>query len=90
MNYQNGNVSITIKPTSDGLPTIFDKDVLLYCGSLLMEEINKGKIPPKTLRISSHDLLVATNRTKDGDSYRRLRKAAWHFTMYTEKPPQII
>ena len=75
LNYQNGNVSITIKPTSDGLPTIFDKDVLLYCGSLLMEEINKGKIPPKTLRISSHDLLVATNRTKDGDSYRRLRKA---------------
>ncbi|MEZ4991936.1 MAG: replication initiator protein A [Saprospiraceae bacterium] len=73
--YRNGDVTVTIKPTSDGLPTIFDKDVLLYCGSILMEQVNKGLIPPKTLRISSHDLLIATNRTKDGDSYARLKKA---------------
>ena len=74
--YQNGNVRIEIKPTSDGLPSIFDKDVLLYCASLLMDQINKGVVtPPKTLRISSHDLLVATNRTNDGDSYKRLKKA---------------
>ena len=39
LEYQNGDVSITIKPNTDGLPTIFDKDVLLYCGSLLMNEI---------------------------------------------------
>src|SRR5471032_2598050 len=62
LEYKNGDITITIKPTTDGLPTIFDKDVLLYCGSLLMEQVNKGIIPPKTLRISSHDLLVATNR----------------------------
>lgn len=73
--YRNGEVTITVKPTSDGLPTIFDKDVLLYCGSILMEQVNKGVIPPKTLRISSHDLLIATNRTNDGDSYARLKKA---------------
>lgn len=75
LEYKNGDLTVTIKPTSDGLPTIFDKDVLLYCGSVLMEQINKGITPPKTLRISSHDLLVATNRTKDGDGYKRLKKA---------------
>lgn len=75
LHYQNGNVSISIKPTSDGLPTIFDKDILLYCGSLLMEQINKGNIPPKTLRISSHDLLVATNRRTSGEGYSLLKKA---------------
>jgi len=75
LEYQNGDLTITIKPTTDGLPTIFDKDVLLYCGSLLMEEVNNGNVPPKTLRISSHDLLVATNRNTDGDGYRRLKKA---------------
>jgi len=75
LEYQNGNVSITIKPTTDGLPTIFDKDILLYCGSLLMEEINKGNVPPKTLRISSHDLLIATNRNTDGRGYKRLKDA---------------
>lgn len=75
LEYKKDNVSVTIKPNTDGLPTIFDKDVLLYCGSLLMAEINEGRIPPKTLRISSHDLLVATNRPTDGDSYTRLKKA---------------
>ena len=75
LEYDHGGVTITIKPTTDGLPTIFDKDVLLYCGSLLMNEVNKGNTPPKTLRVSSHDLLVATNRPTDGDSYMRLKKA---------------
>lgn len=37
--YRNGEVTITVKPTSDGLPTIFDKDVLLYCGSIKREVI---------------------------------------------------
>jgi plasmid replication initiation protein len=74
LEYQNGDVSISIKPNTDGLPTIFDKDVLLYCGSLLMNEINEGRIPPKTLRISSHDLLVATNRPTNGQGYSLLKK----------------
>lgn len=75
LEYRNGDVSITIKPTTDGLPTIFDKDVLLYCISLLMQESNAGRVPPKTLRVSSHDLLVATNRQTNDDGYRRLKKA---------------
>ncbi|MEL6719619.1 MAG: replication initiator protein A [Bacteroidota bacterium] len=75
LEYKSGDLTVIIKPTTDGLPTIFDKDVLLYCGSLLMEEVNKGKVPPKTLRISSHDLLVATNRNTNGDGYKRLKQA---------------
>lgn len=75
LEYKNGNFTITFKPTTDGLPTIFDKDILLYCGSLMMKEINRGNIPPKKLRISSHDLLVATNRKTSGEGYRLLKKA---------------
>ena len=75
LEYRNGNVSITIKPNTDGLPTIFDKDILLYCGSLLMQELNAGRTPPKTLRISSHDLLVATNRRTSGEGYKLLKTA---------------
>jgi plasmid replication initiation protein len=74
LEYTNGNISITIKPTTDGLPTIFDKDVLLYCGSILMEQINKGIVPPRTLRISCRDLLVATNRHTSGEGYTLLKK----------------
>lgn len=75
LNYQKDNISISITPNLHGLPTIFDKDILLYCISLLMKEINNGCTPPKTLRISSHDLLVATNRQTNDDGYRRLKQA---------------
>ncbi len=75
LEYRKDNISITIAPSTYGLPTIFDKDILLYCGSLLMAEINEGRIPPRTLRISCHDLLVATNRPKDGHAYKNLKAA---------------
>jgi plasmid replication initiation protein len=71
--YEKGDVSICVSPSFEhGLPTIFDKDILLYCGSILMAEVNKGNIPAKTLRISVHDLLKATNRVINGDAYDRI------------------
>jgi plasmid replication initiation protein len=75
LEYKKDNVTISIIPSALGLPTIFDKDILLYCTSLLMAEMNKGNTPPKTLRVSTHDILVSTNRTKDGRSYGRLKTA---------------
>ena len=75
LEYKNGDIAVTIAPSTYGLPTIFDKDILLYCGSHLMEQINKGIIPPRTLRISSHDLLVATNRPTNGKGYELLKNA---------------
>ena len=75
LDYQNGDIRVSIQPTTDGLPNIFDKDVLLYCASLLMDQINKGKETFQTLRISSHDLLVATNRPTSGEGYNLLKKA---------------
>jgi plasmid replication initiation protein len=79
--YERAGVSISISPSAKhGLPTIFDKDVLLYCGSLLMSEFKKleasgGGLPSKTLRISVHDLLITTNRIKNGEGYDLLEKA---------------
>lgn len=73
--YERNGVLIEISPHGEhGMPTIFDKDILLYCGSLLMLELKKleasgGGFPPKTLRISTNDLLIATNRVINGNSY---------------------
>ena len=76
LNYANKGVSIQIQPSYHGLPTIFDKDVLLYCGSQLMERINLGdKLPPRTMRISLHDLLMVTNRKTNGEGYRLIKKS---------------
>jgi hypothetical protein len=71
--YVNGNTTIQIKPSFEGLPNIFDKDFLMYCAGLLMLEVNKGNIPSRTLRVSTHDFLVSTNRPISGQSYNMLK-----------------
>ena len=74
--YQKDGVKITLSPSAEyGLPTMMDKDVLLYIGSLLMDKINKDEIPPKTLRFSAHDLMVTTNRMTNGQSYRLIKSS---------------
>lgn len=73
--YENNGVTVSIKPTTDGLPTIFDKDILLYCGSLIIDQINKGLSPSKTIRFICHDLLVTTNRPTCGRGYEKLKDA---------------
>lgn len=80
LQYENNGISIVIIPSQRGLPTIHDKDVLLYCGSLLIEQVNKGIIPPKTIRFSTRDLLVTTDRLTDGRSYKRLKEAMERLT----------
>lgn len=76
LNYAQNGVKIQIQPSYHGLPTIFDKDVLLYCGSQLMERINQGDPqPPKTMRISLRDLLIVTNRKTNGEGYRLIKKS---------------
>jgi plasmid replication initiation protein len=79
--YERAGVKISVSPNAEyGLPTIFDKDVLLYCGSLLMSEfkrleMNGGGLPSKTLRISTNDLLKTTNRATNDIGYQQVEKA---------------
>mgnify|MGYP000084933931 CR=1 FL=1 len=74
--YYQDNVSIVVSPSiKHGLPTVLDKDILLYCSSIVMAEINKGNTPPKVLRVSSHDLMQTTNRESNGKGYALLKKA---------------
>ena len=56
-------------------PTIFDKDVLIFCISQLMHLKNRGKPIGKRVRFSARELLVATNRPVGGDHYKRLEDA---------------
>lgn len=78
VHYQRSGIDIKLVPHGElGLPTMFDKDILLYCGSLIMAEIHKNPdiIPPKKLRFSCHDLLVTTNRHTNDVAYKQLKNA---------------
>ncbi len=75
LTYQNGDQKLKIVPSGNGLPTIFDKDILIFCVSQLMAMKNQGKSIGKTVRFSARELMIATNRKTGGVEYKRLEDA---------------
>ena len=75
LNYQHNGAEITVTPSVKGLATIHDKDILIFCISQLMAALNAGRQVSRTLHLTAHDLMLATNRETSGDAYRRLREA---------------
>lgn len=70
--YEHNGVQVEIAPSTKGLATIHDKDILIYCVSQLVAKINSGHQPLRTLHLKAHDLLVSTNRSTDGRGYEQL------------------
>lgn len=75
LHYQNGENTLKIVPSGVGLPTIFDKDILIFCVSQLMHKKNRGEKIGKRVRFSARELMIATNRPTAGLSYKRLEQA---------------
>jgi plasmid replication initiation protein len=75
LDYAHNGVEIRVTPSVNGLATIHDKDILIFCISQLMAALNAGRQVGRTLVLRAHDLLVATNRETSGDGYKRLRDA---------------
>ena len=73
--YRNGPIFLTIRPGSDGLATVHDRDILIYCISQIMAALNRGRPVSKSLRFNAIDLLMATNRTTAGNGYLGLKAA---------------
>lgn len=73
--YKSGENSLEIIPSSLGLPSIKDKDILIFCISQLMHRKNRGETIGKRVRFSARELMIATNRNTDGREYKRVEKA---------------
>lgn len=73
--YEHNGMRVTVTPSVRGRATIHDKDILIYCISQLVAALNAGRTITRTLRLTAHDLLVATRRDTGGDSYARLVEA---------------
>ena len=70
-----GKTYVEVRPSPDGLATIHDRDVLIYCISQIMAALNDGRQVQRTVRLKAYDLLRATNRMTDGRGYDGLRAA---------------
>ena len=75
LEYRNGETILKIRPSSLGLPTIFDKDILIFVISQLMARKNKGDEIGDTVRFSMRELCIAINRPIGGDHYKRIENA---------------
>ena len=73
--YESGDSRLEITPSYNGLPTIFDKDILIFCISQLMHLKNRGEQIGKRVRFTGRELLVATNRPTNNLGYQRLEQA---------------
>jgi plasmid replication initiation protein len=75
LEYRGGDNRLKIVPSGIGLPTIFDKDILIFCVSQLMHRKNRGEKISKRVRFSARELMIATNRKTGGVEYQRLEQA---------------
>ena len=71
--YRNGDTVMNVIPNGYGLPTVHDRDILIYCISQCMAAKNNGQEPTRHLKIDAHSLLEATNRPKGGRGYALLK-----------------
>lgn len=73
--YEHRGLTVEIKPSTDGLATVHDRDVLIFCISQLIHGMNNGREPSQTVRFQASDLLKATNRMTTGRGYELLKAA---------------
>jgi hypothetical protein len=80
MIFEAGDVRIEISGSKYGIATIYDKEILLYIASLLVDMQERGEQFDRTVRFTAHDLfrVTGTNSSKRSydylmDALRRLR-----------------
>jgi plasmid replication initiation protein len=70
-----GKNYVEVRPSVEGLATIHDRDILIYCISQVIAALNEGRPVARSMRLKAYDLLRATNRRADGRGYEALRAA---------------
>ena len=74
---------IELRPGLAGLPTIQDQDLLIYCCSKAMSEVNAGRPVPENIQMSTAELLRFANRALGGKQYEAIETAIYRLTELT-------
>jgi plasmid replication initiation protein len=73
--YEQGSSYVEVKPSADGLATVHDRDILIYCISQLMVALNENREVSQVMHFKAYELLKATNRMTNGQGYEALKAA---------------
>ena len=73
--YEHNGNSIRIAPSVLGMPTIWDKEILIFCASQIVRAIEIGVPPQRTVRTTAYTLLKETHRSIGIRGYGLLEEA---------------
>jgi len=73
LRYESSAGYIEIIPSSLGLATIFDKDILIFCASSIVQSLNQGQTPSRRIRVTAYHILQTCNRPTNNLGYARLK-----------------
>lgn len=73
--YDDGKVRIEVTGTKHGVATMFDKEVLIYAASLIVDKMNRGEPVSQTINFTAHDFFRVINVSPGGSSYERISGA---------------
>ena len=68
-------IHVEVRPGHKGIATIWDKDVMIYCSSLINEQIERGLTPARTIQFHAYDFLRLARRGEGKRSYQLLQDA---------------
>lgn len=73
--YEHNGNTIRIAPSVLGMPTIWDKEVLIFCCSQIIKAMDIGREPNRTIRTTAYTLLKETRRSIGKRGYVLLEEA---------------
>lgn len=73
--YDDGKVRIEVTGTKHGVPTMLDKEVLIYLVSLIQEKRNRGEETSRVVTFKANDFFQRTGRKPAGSAYDWLEEA---------------
>ena len=73
--YHHGPVSIEVRPSANGVATIYDKEIVLYIASLMAAKIEASEDVAQDFVFTAHDLFSVTGSNHSARSYQRLSEA---------------
>src|SRR3546814_593679 len=73
--FSDGRVQISVRAPDGQIATIYDKDILIYIASLMVEKINAGETPTQTFTFTAHDYMRVTGKSASGRGYEQITSA---------------
>lgn len=75
LTYNTDAVSIEVRPSANGVATIYDKEIVLYIASLMAAKLEAGESVAQDFVFTAHDLFTVTGSNQSARSYSRLSEA---------------